>query len=157
LVITDSTGNISDKTKLPKGVSGKEVYAYLRSNVLQPNLGGKMFCAYSLFGSEVKNNKTYMYFWALWEEYRSENRKLVAGTGMDGPITLIATRSQRGYTITEHQLPENGTGYAPSIKKMFPLEYYNEIFSKTQLFNTVIAKELMNNVEQQARKYYGLQ
>lgn len=58
---------------------------------MQPNLGGKMFCAYSLFGSEVKNNKTYMYFWALWEEYRSENRKLVAGTGMDGPITLIAT------------------------------------------------------------------
>ena len=28
LVITDSTGNISDKTKLPKGVSGKEVYVY---------------------------------------------------------------------------------------------------------------------------------
>ena len=157
MVITDSTGNISDKTKLPKGVSGKEVYAYLQSNVLQPNLGGKTFCAYSLFGSEVKNNKTYMYFWALWEEYRSENRKLVAGTGMDGPITLIATRSQRGYTITEHQLPENGTAYAPSIKKIFPLKYYNEIFSKTQLYNTVKAGKLNSNVETQAKIYYNLQ
>jgi hypothetical protein len=157
LVITDSTGNISTEASLPKGVSGKEVYAYLQSNVLQPNLGGKMFCAYSLFGSEIKNKKMYIYLWALWQEYRSENRKLVEGTGMGCPITLIATPSQQGYTITEHQLPENGTAYAPSIKKIFPLKYYNEIFSKTQLFNTVIAKELMDNVEQQARKYYGLQ
>ncbi|RIE10236.1 hypothetical protein SMC3_07480 [Candidatus Cryosericum hinesii] len=157
MLITDSTGNISTRVSLPKGISGKDVYAYLQNKILQPAWGGQMFCAYTLFGSEIKNNKVYIYLWALWEEYRSENRKLVAGTGMDGPITLIATLSQQGYAITKHQLPENGTAYAPSIKKMFPLEYYNEIFSKTQLFNTVIAKELMDNVEQQARKYYGLQ
>ncbi|MBA4364839.1 MAG: hypothetical protein C0398_02390 [Coprothermobacter sp.] len=157
LVITDSTGNGSTGVRLPAGISGKDVYVYLQNNILQPNLGGKMFCAYSLFGSEMKNNKVYIYLWALCQEYRSENRKLVAGTGISCPITLIATPSQQGYTITEHQLPENGTAYAPSIKKMFPLKYYNEVFSETQQYDTVIARELGSNVETQARTYYGLQ
>jgi hypothetical protein len=155
LVITDSTGNISDKTKLPKGVSGKEVYVYLQSNVLQPNLGGKMFCAYSLFGSEVKDNKTYIYLWALCAEYRLENGKLTEGTGRAGPLVLIATSSQQSNTITEHLEPENGTGYAPSIKKMFPTQYYNEM-SKTQRYYTVIAADLNSNVEAQAKTYYNL-
>jgi len=157
LVITDSTGNISATTRLPAGVSGKELYAYLQKKILQHGFGGTMFCAYSLFGSEIKDNKMYIYLWAFWQEYRSENRQLVAGAGMSCPIALVATASQRGYTVTGYQLPENGTAYAPSIRKMFPLAYYDEIFSRAHPFDTVVGRKLLDNVEQQAGKYFDLQ
>ncbi|MHB8107966.1 MAG: hypothetical protein ACYDH4_11160, partial [Candidatus Cryosericum sp.] len=157
LVMTDSTGNVSATTRLPAGVNGKELYAYLQNKILQPGFGGTVFCAYSLFGSEIKDNKMYIYLWAFWQEYRSENRQLVTGTGMSCPIALVATPSQRGYTVTGYQLPENGTAYVPSIRKMFPLAYYKEIFSSTHPFDTVIAGKLLDNVEQQAKKYFDLQ
>lgn len=157
LVITDSTGNISAVTKLPTGVSGKELYVYLQNKILQPGFGGTMFCAYSFFGSEIKGNKMYIYLWTLLQEYRSENRQLVAGVGMSCPIALVAVRSQQGYTITGYWIPENGTAYAPSIRKMFPRAYYNEIFSRTQLFDTVIGRKQLDNVKRQAGKYFDLQ
>jgi hypothetical protein len=153
--VTDSTGDISTNISLPKGISGRDVYAYLQNNIIQPVFGGHVFCAYTRFGSEVKDNKTYIYLWALCAEYRLENGKLTEGTGRAGPLVLIATSSQQSNTITEHLEPENGTGYAPSIKKMFPTQYYNEM-SKTQRYYTVIAADLNSNVEAQAKTYYNL-
>src|SRR5450830_1239692 len=153
--VTDSTGDISTNISLPKGISGRDVYAYLQNNIIQPVFGGHVFCAYTRFGSEVKDNKTYIYLWALCAEYRLENGKLTEGTGRTGPLVLIATSSQQSNTITEHLEPENGAGYAPSIKKMFPTQYYNEM-SKTQRYYTVIAADLNSNVEAQAKTYYNL-
>jgi hypothetical protein len=154
--ISENTGNISTNVQLPTGISGRQVYTYLQNSILPPAFARQVFCAYSLLGSETRNNKIYVYLWALCSEYYLTDGKLTPGTGVSEPITLVATPSQQSYTITEHLEPENGTAYAPSIRKMFPEKYYNEIFSKTQLYDTVIARKLMNSVEQQAKIYYNL-
>lgn len=45
--VTDSIGDISTNISLPKGISGRDVYAYLQNNIIQPVFGGHVFCAYT--------------------------------------------------------------------------------------------------------------
>jgi len=152
----ENPGNTSNQPELPEGIDEGSIRDYLQNNIVSPSFCGKVFCAYDLFGSEIKDNKIYVYLWTLCMEYCLKDGKLIKGSGVSMPVVLIASQIQQGYKITEHKEPMNGSFYAKSIKELFPEKYYKYIFSdNTEEYNQR-ADRLLNDTEIQAEIYYNL-
>lgn len=141
---------------LGRGSLRKNIQDYLQNHIESPNFGGKMFCSYELFGTEMKDSKEYIYLWTLCMEYYIKNGNLLNGTGVSMPVVLIAIRSHQGSKIVKHQKPVDGEGYSKSITEMFPKKYHKNIFAETKEYNRR-AESLMKDTERQARIYYKLE
>lgn len=131
----------------------EKIQKYLENYIESPSFGGKMFCAYKMFGTETKNNKDYVYLWTLCMEYFVKDRALMKGTGVSMPIALISVRLHQGNKIVGHQKPVDGEGYAESIRKIFPKKYHKAIFAEAEEYNRR-AESLLGDTERQAGKYY---
>jgi hypothetical protein len=132
-----------------------EIQNYLESHIESPSFGGKMFCAYKLFGIEKKGKNDHIYLWTLCMEYYVKDRVLLKGTGVSMPVALISVRLPQGSKIVEHKKPVDGQGYGESIRQIFPKKYYKTIFTEAGEYNKR-AESLMKDVEKQAKKYFRL-
>ena len=146
----ESSKNILDSPKLKE-----TIHSYLQNNILSRNFGGKVFCDYEFFGSEIKNRKIHIYLWTLCMEYYLEDGVLKKGSGVSMPAALIALPSQQGYKIIEHREPKDGEGYGESIKEIFPKRYHRNIFLEAKEYNRR-ADNLLKDTERQAKIYYNL-
>ncbi|MGC8757373.1 MAG: hypothetical protein ACP5QX_02835 [Caldisericaceae bacterium] len=128
--------NTSNQPELPEGIDERSIRDYLQENIVSPAFGGKVFCAYDLFGSETKNDEVHIYLWTLCTEYYLKDGKLTERSGVSMPVVLIAPQTCQGYKITRHKEPMLGSLYAKSIKELFPEKYYNFIFlGSTEEYN----------------------
>lgn len=124
---------------------------YLPQEVLETNYNGRVFCSHHLYGYD-KNKETGMisvYTWAYCEEYYLDNGELKMGSGGSFPV-LVSMEVQNGVLgIHGHQVPKEGSLYAPSIREMFPEEYAEEAIAG---YNIELFKP---SPEEQAKAYYG--
>ncbi|MGB9695603.1 MAG: hypothetical protein ACPLZB_06495, partial [Caldisericaceae bacterium] len=74
-------GNTSNQPELPEGIDKEDIRDYLQENIVSPVFGGKVFCAYDLFGSETKNDEVHIYLWTLCTEYYLRDGHLAKGSG----------------------------------------------------------------------------
>jgi len=132
-----------------------EIQNYLENHIEFPGFGGKMFCAYKLFGIETKASEDHIYLWSLCMEYYVKDSALLKGTGVSMPVALISVRLPQGNKIVEHKKPVDGEGYGDSIRQIFPRKYHKAIFAEGEEYNRR-AENLMEGVEEQAKKYYSL-
>ena len=132
-----------------------KIQNYIENHIEFPGFGGKMFCAYKLFGIETTGNNNHIYLWTLCMEYYVKDSVLLKGTGVSMPVALISVRSPQGSKILEHKKPVDGEGYSESIRQIFPKQYHKAIFAESKEYNRR-AESLMKDVEEQAKKYYRL-
>lgn len=131
------------------------IQRYLEASLESPNSGGKMFCAYELYGTDTMQNTRYIYLWATCMEYYVKDGALRQGVGVSLPVALIAEETPRGVAIKGYEKPVDGEGYSASIKKIFPSKYHSAIFAGTQEYNRR-AEDLLRDTEKQARAYFHL-
>lgn len=147
----------NSKDILDQSTLKEAIHDYLQSNMESPSFGGKVFCAYDLFGSEITDDRIYIYLWTLCMEYYLEDGELKKGTGFSGPVALIALWSEKGYKIIQHKQPTDGEErYYESIKEIFPEKYRINIFPEVEEYNKR-ADNLLKQTERQAKMHYNLE
>src|SRR5690606_22455081 len=114
---------------------GDTIQRYLEANMESPNSGGRMFCAYELFGKDDRQRTQYIYLWAACMEYCVKDGALMLGASVSLPVVLSAEGTPRGLMIKSHRKPVDGESYGASIRKMFPVKYHEAIFSGGQEYN----------------------
>lgn len=110
---------------------------------------GVVFEAHELYGTEEKDEKTYVYIWSVQQEYAYIDNEIVRGAGASMPLVIILEKSgEDGYDTITHMAPQDGERYISSVKKLFPEKYHDRIFERTH------AKELEEIVKQKAINYF---
>lgn len=126
---------------------------YLEMSLESPGFGGKMFCAYELYGKEPKGDKQQIYLWAFCMEYYVKQGLLREGTGVSLPVVLVSIASCHGDLIETHFQPVDGEDYGNSIRTIFPLKYHKSIFAEGDNYNRRV-ETLQKKARQNARAYY---
>jgi len=129
------------------------IQRYLETSIESTNSGGKMFCAYELFGTETKKTKKYIYLWTACMEYYVKGGVLRQGAAVSLPVALTAKETSHGDMIKGHKKPVDGEGYGNSIRKIFPPKYQTTIFAQGQEYNRR-ANSLLRETERQAKAYF---
>ena len=102
----------------------------------------QIFFDYEGFGISEKGNKRYAYMWILEEAYYLEDGKLKSGSASSMAYKITFDMDSKVINV---EVPEDGTYYVDSIKKMFPDD---------------IEKKILNfqmddkNLEKQVNDYY---
>jgi hypothetical protein len=157
-VMGDEGGTWTHYTKLdilPPQSRSDTIQQYLESSLESPTAGGKMFCAYELYGAESKRNKKYLYLWATCSEYYLKDALLRQGAAVSIPIALIAEATPDGYLIKAQMKPVDGEDYGASIRRIFPRKYHDAIFAEGQKYDRR-AEALLRETAKKARAYYQL-
>ena len=105
------------------------------------------FIAYKGFGIQENSDKTekYAYMWVLQENYYVLNNQLCSSTGSSVPYKFTFKDGK----VVKYDIPEDGSYYTSSMKKIFPKDIYNEI---SQYGNNV--RDLTKNIQEQLKEYY---
>ncbi|MFL5598775.1 MAG: hypothetical protein ACJ78I_00075 [Gemmatimonadaceae bacterium] len=99
--------------------------AYLAAHRGFTSRGGEMRCAYKPLGQRDAR----VFVWALCTELLAIEGHLVNGSGMSLPAAFqIAVDSGRA-RIVGVEVPQDGSGYGPSIRRIFPASTWPAIFS----------------------------
>ena len=103
---------------------------YLPAHIVETPFGGDAFCAYDQYGWEQNGPTATAWMWVLCLEYSTDagdnvvpSGDLWIGSGDSVPLVVSLTETDAGWTVTEHQMPLDGSGYADSIRDLFPAEY----------------------------------
>ncbi len=128
---------------------------YLNTVVTKPQMNGKVFSAFIPYGQEIKNKQLYYYIWAQRDEYALNKKVLEIKSGESGPLAIIVEERNGKYDkIVSHKTPDNGSGYAASLAKIFP----KNILSKINLKGTELTKRnnlLQKEVKSKAANYFN--
>jgi hypothetical protein len=68
----------------------------------------------------------FAYVWVYCEEYYKEGQSIKMGSGVSMPIKVLMELQNGKLGVQGHEAPEDGGGYAASIKAMFPDKYAAE-------------------------------
>lgn len=81
-----------------------------------------------ILGTEEKGEEVKIYTLTMVGQYGfvNNNFEKISGSGI---IPAVITTKNNSVEI---QYPEDGSGYAPSIKELFPLKYHSRIFNQTE-------------------------
>ena len=105
----------------------------------------KTFINLKIVGIELDGNKTYVYAWALVEDYhvKEDVAELGSGSSMAYKFTM------KNDKITKCENPEDGDGYAESMKLLFPEEIYEKLVAIDG------SEDLIEGLDEQVKQYYG--
>ena len=78
----------------------------------------KVFTDITQLGIKQKNDEFYVYVWALIESYYVQDGKVVGNSGSSMPYKFTIKNSE----IVDYEIPEDGSYYAKSIKRIFPID-----------------------------------
>ena len=124
---------------------------YLPQRILEPAYDGRIFCAHHLYGfdKDETTNLIYAYVWAYCEEYNLVNGEIEMGSGSSLPDLVSLKVHQGKLGVHGHNAPQDGHGYAQSIKEMFPAQYAD------QAIEGYPVKNLSPSPLEQAKIAYG--
>lgn len=128
---------------------------YLENHILKPEYGGETFCAYEIYGKELKQGKEFFYLWALCSEYYKKGGILNLGSAVSVPLVLVSRNIEAGSSIEEHKMPTNGEGWSEDVKRLIPKKYHNQIFAQGDAFSKR-GNRLFNIAKNKAMCYYKL-
>lgn len=148
---SSNSDSITDVSEIDKENLDEVISEYIENNVAHRTRGGKSFEAHELYGTEEKDGEIYVYLWTYFMEYYLKGNKLVEGGGGSLPIVIIITKDKDGnYSVKGHKIPGDGAYYTPSIRKLFPQEYHDKIFSRNNVY------DLEPIVEKKAKAYFKM-
>lgn len=107
----------SDAVRTPAGMSADQVRAFFetepagRAALAIGGPGERPFCGVDVLGGSMDGR--YTYAWVLCSTFEPAGDRYVERSGVSAPVRLDATTR----TAT---LPQDGSGYAASIRAMFP-------------------------------------
>ena len=143
------------RTTLDYAKLNESILDYLQNDFESPNYGGKIFCAYELYGNEIKNERVYIYLWIHCMEYYFDQKELKRGSGISIPIVLIGLPLREDYKIIDHKRPMSGEDWGRSIKETFPEKYQKDLHPGAKEYNRR-ADSLSKVAEEKAKMYYKL-
>lgn len=102
---------------------------YLLDNDSSPEKNNRdyhRFADYKGFGITEDNDYKYAYMWILDESFYVDNKdQIQVGTGGSMPYKFFFDKNTNA--VIKYEIPQDGTSYAPSIKRMFPDKVAKEI------------------------------
>lgn len=121
-------------------------------------VGTPRYASMHLIGVESKQpgHKT-VYAWVLLEGLLRADGEWHQTAGVSAPMRFTIEPFDGGYRVVEHQLPQDGSLYGPSLQAMFPVKYLeklNELTRTPELYNR-LADELHTRNLQQAEQTSG--
>ena len=78
----------------------------------------KVFTDIAQLGIKQKNDEFYVYVWALVESYYVQDGKVVGNSGSSMPYKFTIRNDE----IVDYEIPQDGSYYAKSIKRIFPID-----------------------------------
>ena len=139
-------GTNQDRADLERFSSSPIIKDYLSQKVASESYGGKAYCAYEVLDAEKSGASERLYLWAVCQEYHRQNQKLEAGTGSSLPIALTIRKENEKVEFLSHQIPRDGSYYAPDLEAMFSKK---ALVLANPMKNERVAK-LLNAVRQEA-------
>jgi hypothetical protein len=116
---------------MPFGTQEEAITGFLENRFLQPNFGGKVFSAYEILGKKNYDARIVLYIWAYCQEYVKESGKLQEKTGVSLPLALtLYAQDENHNQVIDYRQPEDGKGYTPSIKRIFPSDIQDKITAR---------------------------
>lgn len=149
LIVIEDPGHVVVTEEMDMAIT-----RYIESRVAHrnhPDRGSRSFAAQDYYGTEVKETgEINVYLWTYFQEYYRQEGELLQGEGGSWPlvVTLIIEGGD-GVYIDGHHTPEMGSDYGPSIERLFPQEYHDKIFSRTNV------QDLEPLVRQRAEAYFS--
>jgi hypothetical protein len=101
--------------------------AYLAAHRGFTSRGGEMKCAYYPLGQKG----TRVFVQAICIELLAVDGQLVEGSGMGFPAAFEIETDSRMARVVSVEIPEDGNGWGPSIRRIFPPSVWQEIFEAT--------------------------
>jgi len=154
----DEGGTWSDYTEvdiLKHNSTEDSIEHYLETFILKPEYGGEVFCAYEIYGKELKQRQSFFYLWALCSEYYMKEGVLTMGSAISVPLVLISKDVEYGSAIKEHKMPSNGEKWGEDVRRLFPKKHHKDIFAQGDGFNRR-GDELLSITKKKAMCYYNL-
>jgi hypothetical protein len=106
-------------------VEADSLNAYLAKHRGFTSKGGEMRCAYRPLGQR----ETKVFLWAMCSELLAVDGRLIDGSGMSLPAAFEIQVESGHPRILEVEVPENGSGYSASIRRIFPSTAWPAIFA----------------------------
>lgn len=92
-----------------------------------------------VLGSESSSSGEVFYLITTYGEYGFENNRFVKVSGT-GAIPAAITLAADG-TVVDYRTPDDGSGYLPSLKKIFPRKYLGMVTDSDSYLNECINQE----------------
>ena len=102
-----------------------------------------LFTSYHGFGITKDDQYYYAYLWINEESYYVKNNKIISGSGSSMPYKFTFDKKNH---VVKYDIPEDGSYYASSIRKMYPNRIEDDALNYTSNNQTVI---------QQVKEYYS--
>jgi len=139
----------------PFTVSGARVEpdslnAYLASHRGFTSRGGEMRCAYRPLGQSGMR----VFVWAVCSELLSIDNRLVDGSGMSLPAAFQIEVEGGRARVVATEVPADGSGYGPSIRRIFPSSTWPAIFANGTSESPAIG--LQDRLRREAAARFGL-
>lgn len=126
------------------------IVSYNKTRYLESD---KAFEAHKLLGTEEKNGLVNAYIYSLYEGYSFIDGKFKEVSGGFLPALIVLKNGSSGYTAIQYKEPTDGSLFAPSIRKMFPAKYADQVLSGS----VDASSELQEQINAKARKWLKAQ
>ena len=112
--------------------------------------GGEMRCAYRPLGQSGMR----VFVWAVCSELLSVDNHLVDGSGMSLPAAFQIEVKEGRARVVAAEVPADGSGYGPSIRRIFPPNTWPAIFANGTSESPAIG--LQDQLRRDAAARFGL-
>ena len=126
-------------------INQEQPHYFLETKDSKPNYNVsdfKVFTDIAKLGIRQCKDETYVYVWALVESYYIQDGKLIHNSGSSIPYKFILKNDE----IITYEIPKDGSEYAKSIKKIFPIDIRNKL--NNSLVNS-------NQLKRQVKEHYS--
>jgi hypothetical protein len=115
------------------------IETYLNQYILELSTNdGEIHSAYELLGNDF--SKKELYIWALSVEISPGETQ--STSGVSAPLLLKIEQKDNRLHIVDHRFPSDGTLYNRDIKRMFPEEVQEKIwsFNSSKLWDEIVER-----------------
>lgn len=130
----------------PEDIPVSPIDRYLETHLIQPELGGKMFCGHEVLGTTL--NKIYVGVYC--QEFLLENQKLRSGIGKITAVALIVEGSDQKMQVISHEY-SNSKISKRQPKDIFPQELLPAVYRSSSRVNPTVSESIQQRVSQYFR------
>ncbi|PGR78714.1 peptidase M56 [Bacillus thuringiensis] len=104
----------------------------------------KQFETHVIYGTEMKDEKMYVYLHSLMQGYNRETQT-VSQAGHLLPVRVTVTKNGDDYIIEDYREPGDGAENEPTLRNMFPKKYADQALT--------ISNETIQSLESRMQEY----
>lgn len=143
----DSVQNdVKDVTEIPlnsklESLISESIIAWNQDKL---NHTEKQFETHVIYGTEMKDEKMYVYLHSLMQGYNRETQT-VSQAGHLLPVRVTVTKNGDDYIIEDYREPGDGAENEPTLRNMFPKKYADQALT--------ISNETIQSLESRMQEY----